>query len=33
MWKELINDPDGIVFWGCLLAGLVLVAVHTVFGL
>jgi len=31
MWKDFSKDPDGIVFWGCLLAGLILIAVHTVF--
>jgi len=32
MWKELSSDPDGMVFWGCLFAGLVFVAVSVVFG-
>ena len=31
MWKELSNDPDGMVFWSCMLGGLVLVVVNLVF--
>ncbi len=27
MWKEFSENQDGIVFWGCLLAGLVLILV------
>lgn len=31
MWKEFSKDPDGLVFWGCLVGGLILVAVNMVF--
>lgn len=31
MWKDFANDPDGMVFWGCLIAGLIMVAVNLVF--
>jgi len=31
MWKEFSNDPDGMVFLGCLFAGLVFVALSVVF--
>lgn len=32
MWKEFGDDPDGIVFWACLLGGLVFLAASTVYG-
>jgi hypothetical protein len=31
MWKDFGKDPDGMVWWGCMIAGLVVLVVNMMF--